>query len=118
MNRIDTLTSREFADGEEFLNEIAGAANIEADGIDHDGVELSMNGSDDEAFPEAEDNTEHTEQSEPGEVESSDEEEGDSTSNRVVQRHSHVWSKVVKVNHDRNNNTNNQTDKYSKFAHL
>ena len=84
LNKLDSLSSVEMADGDE-------------DNIDHDGVELSVNGSDIEDFPEGastendnQDNqecepdgqTDHEEETdtnilgfEPGEIESSDEEE-------------------------------------------
>ena len=82
LNRIDHLSSVEFVDGENALNDDTV--------VDHDGVELSIDGSDlDEQFPE----------NEPGEIPSSDsEDETETVSTPQVQPKKRVKSKVIKVN--------------------
>ena len=75
-NSIDTLSSKEISDGDKTANDV----------VDHDGVELSVNGSDDEFA--AEEGATETDAAEPGELQSSGEESS------PVRR---VPSKVVKV---------------------
>ena len=97
LDEIDKQTSVEFVDGERsFENETAD------DDHDHDGVELSVAGSDIDDFPETE----------PGEVSSSSEED------EPEARHSQkVASKVVKIP-NRTDTAAETEDKYAKFRHL
>ena len=97
LDEIDKQTSVEFVDGERsFEDETADDVH------DHDGVELSVAGSDIDDFPETE----------PGEVSSSSEEDEPET------RHSQkVASKVVKIP-NRMDTAAEAEDKYAKFRHL
>ena len=104
LNRIDLLTAAE----------IAGEQQI-ADEISHDGVVLSIHGSDDEDdFPEVEttevskenDRAMTSNDTEPGEISSSDKE--DNLAAPAVRNH--VASKVTKVS--------NHNDRFGKFDHL
>ena len=83
LNQIDGLTSNEILGGNEVLNE------GDDDEVNHDGVELSVNGSDVDEFPD--DNTELTRQ-EPGELD----DESDVEEEEVLVRNK-VASKIVAV---------------------
>ena len=94
LNAIDALTTEEFVSGETVNN---------GDEIDHDGVELSIQGSDiDDDLTD--------DRTEPGEIGSSDEEVRKSPK-QSKQRHNTVQSKVVKVGE-------NSRSRFNKFSHL
>ena len=102
-NKIDNLTSVEFLDGQKILEE------GEMVDHDHDGVELSVGGSDLEEFPDPE----------PGQVLSSSEEE-DREQEPIVPK-KWVALKVVKVPNssvDCSDRETQRSDKYVKFQQL
>ena len=116
LNNIDILSPIEIADGEKAL-----VSGSETESVCNDGVEISINGSDDEdEFPEV---------TEPGEILSSEDESCD---NPQSQKSTQVASKVVKVNRQNttasggdgsgrqrgNNTVKSHQSQFDKFEHL
>ena len=134
MNKIDKLNSVEIAGGDKLLEEDDDNASV----ISHDGVELSIQGSDideDEVSDHDEDNQESDDGAEPGEIESSDEDDYSnhvSEVRRLVEKNrestrKRVASKVVlpsknvsRSRHDKHDkpSKHDKRDKFAKYSHL
>ena len=96
LNKIDSLTNREILDGDSALD---------PEEICHDGVEISINGSDVDEFLEENDGNDGS--SDMGEISSGDEDEASMVEQRKIA------SKVVKVSTD-----NTSSSQPGKFDHL
>ena len=95
------------------------------DGIDHDGIELTINRTDlDNDFPDTETNCESNavveDEDEPGQLSSSEDEEVVIALESPARKHRHsVASKVMKVNnYDRSSRDNDCDKRFQKFQHL
>ena len=113
LNSIDTLSAIELADGDHALE----SDDNDGGAVNHDGVELSVNGSDEDEFPEADE----ADNLEPGEVSSSDDDENAEVV--PTRQRPKVASKVVKVNSVTARNpvvsgTPGNGNKFAKFQHL
>ena len=114
LNKIDTLTSNEILDGNEAAEE-GSERDMQPQEANHDGIEISIHGSDDE-FTEEDTALDGTE---PGELSSSDDESDQRFDQGKYGKTNRVASKVVKVNQRAdNNNEQSHQSRLSKFQHL